>query len=135
MESSHGLPVGEGKLRKSSAFQRRTSTGPPRNREVVSAAFTDAFIPSEFTSHPHVPNALLQHCNPLSDSYLAYPTTPDHVDWSLHFPAFYGRTDDGKLSLNSRACDLRGHRLASRMDKHHRGGYLVGLGRRHKTVT
>eukprot|EP00400_MALV-I_sp_L67-5_P001183 gene1183-970_t len=28
------------------------------------------------------------HCNPLADSFIIYPRTPDHVDWSVHFPHF-----------------------------------------------
>jgi len=37
------------------------------------------------------------HCNPLADAFLNYPTSPDHVDWSLHFPHPVG---DGELSAN-----------------------------------
>mmetsp|Transcript_48312 Transcript_48312/g.151879 ORF Transcript_48312/g.151879 Transcript_48312/m.151879 type:complete len:327 (-) Transcript_48312:111-1091(-) len=29
------------------------------------------------------------HCNPLSDFVDTYPTTPDHVDWSVHFPTAF----------------------------------------------
>ncbi|PGH12351.1 tRNA (guanine-N(7)-)-methyltransferase [Polytolypa hystricis UAMH7299] len=28
------------------------------------------------------------HANPFSDHYLDYPTSPEHMDWSTHFPAF-----------------------------------------------
>eukprot|EP00915_Cephaloidophora_sp_WS-2016_P006253 GHVH01008239.1.p1 GENE.GHVH01008239.1~~GHVH01008239.1.p1 ORF type:complete len:339 (-),score=42.71 GHVH01008239.1:22-1038(-) len=33
------------------------------------------------------------HCNPLTDAYLEYPTSPDHVDWSLHFPSPLNKQD------------------------------------------
>lgn len=41
------------------------------------------------------------HCNPLSDSYLVYPPSPDFVDWSVHFPALFGRSDSPPLALNT----------------------------------
>eukprot|EP00922_Rhytidocystis_sp_ex-Travisia-forbesii_P073020 GHVS01108838.1.p1 GENE.GHVS01108838.1~~GHVS01108838.1.p1 ORF type:complete len:356 (+),score=61.35 GHVS01108838.1:69-1136(+) len=31
------------------------------------------------------------HCNPLSDSYIVYPCSPDYVNWSIHFPAHFNR--------------------------------------------
>ncbi|KAH0471654.1 MAG: uncharacterized protein KVP18_004267 [Porospora cf. gigantea A] len=40
------------------------------------------------------------HCNPLSDGALEYPTSPDHVDWSVHFPQLAGK-DGSELSLNT----------------------------------
>ncbi|KAI0112484.1 putative methyltransferase-domain-containing protein [Nemania sp. FL0031] len=33
------------------------------------------------------------HANVFSDHHLVYPTTPDHMDWSTHFPAFVPNTD------------------------------------------
>ena len=30
------------------------------------------------------------HANPFSDHNLEYPTSPDDVDWSAHYPAFAG---------------------------------------------
>eukprot|EP00742_Colponemidia_sp_Colp-10_P004016 GILJ01004284.1.p1 GENE.GILJ01004284.1~~GILJ01004284.1.p1 ORF type:complete len:299 (-),score=32.87 GILJ01004284.1:131-964(-) len=41
------------------------------------------------------------HCNPLSDSAFPYPTDPDHVDWSTHYPSFFNMPDEGVLSLNT----------------------------------
>lgn len=33
------------------------------------------------------------HCNPLSDSHIPHPNSPDEVDWSLHYPSFFNKTD------------------------------------------
>lgn len=33
------------------------------------------------------------HCNPLSDFVSNYPISPDHVDWSVHFPRAFGHTE------------------------------------------
>jgi hypothetical protein len=44
----------------------------------------------------------VQHCNPLADATtIEYPISPDWVDWSLHYPSFFGKSDDGILRLNS----------------------------------
>uniref|UniRef100_A0A0G4I5J8 tRNA (guanine-N(7)-)-methyltransferase n=1 Tax=Chromera velia CCMP2878 TaxID=1169474 RepID=A0A0G4I5J8_9ALVE len=44
------------------------------------------------------------HVNPFSDAVtIEYPPSPDWVDWSLHFPSFFGREEEkgGKLPLNT----------------------------------
>ncbi|CBZ49598.1 putative tRNA(guanine-N(7)-)-methyltransferase [Neospora caninum Liverpool] len=45
------------------------------------------------------------HCNPLADSYIVYPRSPDFVDWSFHFPAFFPSEADAcasrDLTLNT----------------------------------
>ncbi|EZG66720.1 tRNA (guanine-N(7)-)-methyltransferase [Gregarina niphandrodes] len=40
----------------------------------------------------------VSHCNPLSDAYIGYPLSPDHVDWSVHYP-FYFTGERGKAPL------------------------------------
>ncbi|KAF8820955.1 tRna -methyltransferase family protein [Cardiosporidium cionae] len=40
------------------------------------------------------------HCNPLSDSTLNYPLSPDFVDWSKHFPSYFEK-DILSLELNT----------------------------------
>ncbi|KFG59497.1 tRNA -methyltransferase family protein, partial [Toxoplasma gondii RUB] len=39
------------------------------------------------------------HCNPLADSYIVYPRSPDFVDWSRHFPAFFPGEADTPASV------------------------------------
>jgi len=34
------------------------------------------------------------HINPLNDTPFPYPTNPDYVNWKLHFPKFFGGTDE-----------------------------------------
>eukprot|EP01069_Polyplicarium_translucidae_P002355 Polyplicarium_translucidae@DN2008_c0_g1_i1.p2 len=41
------------------------------------------------------------HCNPLSDTLMSSPTSPDCVDWSVHFPSFFNREEDTTLRLNT----------------------------------
>eukprot|EP00386_Alphamonas_edax_P009683 GDKI01031750.1.p1 GENE.GDKI01031750.1~~GDKI01031750.1.p1 ORF type:complete len:277 (-),score=79.59 GDKI01031750.1:133-963(-) len=42
------------------------------------------------------------HCNPLADSVsIEYPLNPDYVDWSVHYPRFFNKEDDGALQLNT----------------------------------
>ncbi|QVM12118.1 tRNA (guanine-N(7)-)-methyltransferase (tRNA(m7G46)-methyltransferase) [Coccidioides posadasii str. Silveira] len=38
------------------------------------------------------------HANPFSDHHLSYPISPDHMDWSIHFPA-YVDPDESKTNL------------------------------------
>lgn len=47
---------------------------------------------------------LPQHCNPLADSFLAYPRSPDFVDWAAHFPSAFGLAETETLQLNSENC-------------------------------
>mmetsp|Transcript_21214 Transcript_21214/g.41487 ORF Transcript_21214/g.41487 Transcript_21214/m.41487 type:complete len:322 (+) Transcript_21214:35-1000(+) len=51
------------------------------------------------------------HCNPLSDFVDCYPISPDHVDWSVHFPDVFGAAADsaaveGLLRLNTADCPI-----------------------------
>ncbi|XP_026193489.1 tRNA (guanine-N(7)-)-methyltransferase [Cyclospora cayetanensis] len=41
------------------------------------------------------------HCNPLADSFLAYPPSPEFVDWSMHFPGPLGVASPPRLCLNT----------------------------------
>jgi len=43
------------------------------------------------------------HINPLNDTPFPCPLNPDYADWKLHFPLFYGGTeeDNQKLYLNT----------------------------------
>lgn len=41
------------------------------------------------------------HCNPLSDSLIPHPNSPQEVDWKLHFPAFFGVQQTGPTPLNT----------------------------------
>eukprot|EP00931_Biecheleriopsis_adriatica_P092514 TRINITY_DN66323_c0_g1_i1.p1 TRINITY_DN66323_c0_g1~~TRINITY_DN66323_c0_g1_i1.p1 ORF type:complete len:297 (-),score=47.99 TRINITY_DN66323_c0_g1_i1:80-970(-) len=42
------------------------------------------------------------HCNPLCDWGDSYPASPDHVDWSVHFPKFFpGDVAADVLKLNT----------------------------------
>eukprot|EP00917_Polyrhabdina_sp_WS-2016_P004270 GHVP01009783.1.p1 GENE.GHVP01009783.1~~GHVP01009783.1.p1 ORF type:complete len:286 (+),score=53.15 GHVP01009783.1:593-1450(+) len=43
------------------------------------------------------------HCNPLSDSYIKFPSTFQNIDWSLHFPVAYGKPNftGTELALNT----------------------------------
>eukprot|EP00250_Pteridium_aquilinum_P009556 c18751_g1_i1 orf=314-1345(-) len=36
------------------------------------------------------------HSNPLSDSQFPVPISPAHIDWSLHFPAFFERASEAE---------------------------------------
>eukprot|EP00439_Symbiodinium_sp_Y106_P077992 s2628_g16.t2 len=40
------------------------------------------------------------HCNPLCDWGDCYPASPDHVDWSVHFPSFFEGSLE-RLQLNT----------------------------------
>jgi len=57
------------------------------------------------------------HCNPLSDFVDKYPVSPDHVDWSVHYPeVFAAQARDGSspagagavgvLRLNTQECPI-----------------------------
>lgn len=51
------------------------------------------------------------HCNPLSDFVDCYPISPDHVDWSVHFPDVFGAAAnsaavEGLLRLNTADCPI-----------------------------
>lgn len=57
------------------------------------------------------------HCNPLSDFVDKYPVSPDHVDWSVHYPEVFAaqvRSDTapagagtvGVLRLNTQECPI-----------------------------
>ena len=35
------------------------------------------------------------HSNPIADHCLDYPSTPDHIDWSLFYPDFEPATSKG----------------------------------------
>ena len=39
------------------------------------------------------------HCNPLADSFIVYPESPDHVDWSVHFPHFVESGKEDPLTV------------------------------------
>ncbi|KAL8425407.1 hypothetical protein Efla_003635 [Eimeria flavescens] len=41
------------------------------------------------------------HCNPLADSFLTYPPSPDFVDWSRHFPKIFGVSPPPPMCLNT----------------------------------
>ncbi|KAL8275481.1 hypothetical protein Esti_000432 [Eimeria stiedai] len=41
------------------------------------------------------------HCNPLADSFLTYPPSPDFVDWRKHFPKPFGAPPPQHLCLNT----------------------------------
>ncbi|CAJ1333921.1 unnamed protein product [Effrenium voratum] len=41
------------------------------------------------------------HCNPLCDWGDTYPASPDHVDWSVHFPSFFPGDGVNHLQLNT----------------------------------
>ncbi|CAK9047619.1 unnamed protein product [Durusdinium trenchii] len=41
------------------------------------------------------------HCNPLCDWGDCYPVSPDHVDWSVHFPKFFPSDGKDELLLNT----------------------------------
>ncbi|PFH32414.1 tRNA -methyltransferase family protein [Besnoitia besnoiti] len=48
------------------------------------------------------------HCNPLADSYIVYPRSPDFVDWSMHFPAFFPEAPGPRdLALNTEQYPIR----------------------------
>lgn len=57
------------------------------------------------------------HCNPLSDFVDMYPLTPNHVDWSVHYPEVFaaasasssapaGAGEVGVLQLNTLECPI-----------------------------
>jgi len=48
------------------------------------------------------------HCNPLADFVDRYPLTPEHVDWSVHFPAAYSKAEVAaeQLKLNTASCPI-----------------------------
>lgn len=53
------------------------------------------------------------HCNPLCDWDDSYPVSPDHVDWSIHFPEVFAKangtleqSEEGPLRLNTAECPL-----------------------------
>lgn len=44
------------------------------------------------------------HINPLGDMTMAFPLNPKWVDWSVHYPSYFGSTDNNKdkLTCNSK---------------------------------
>jgi len=56
------------------------------------------------------------HCNPLSDYVDMYPLSPEHVDWSIHYPEFFAGADSisgqpaqsvsSELRLNTVECPI-----------------------------
>jgi tRNA (guanine-N7-)-methyltransferase len=47
------------------------------------------------------------HCNPLSDFVDKYPISPDHVDWSVHYPEFFARENGGAVASEAATAELR----------------------------
>ncbi|MFS8008484.1 putative tRNA (guanine(46)-N(7))-methyltransferase [Helianthus anomalus] len=49
------------------------------------------------------------HSNPLSDSHFPVPTSPLHVDYSLHFPHFFPSPDSQSSSKKIEFADIVSH--------------------------
>lgn len=42
------------------------------------------------------------HVNPFNPLSCAHPKNPTYVDWSLHFPSFYGKENPGEIVVNTK---------------------------------
>jgi len=57
------------------------------------------------------------HINPFNPLSIAHPSDPTYVDWSLHYPSFYGLKNPGDIYVNTKKYEVKGdYKEKAKMD-------------------